>query len=80
MKIIIKTIVMIIMIIINWSNMMTIIITANPDDIPVTHTYLQDSGEESDTASTLEVKNTGDALETFFLQTIVCHESLSHPG
>ena len=56
MKIIIKTIVMIIMIIINWSNMMTIIITANPDDIPVTHTYLQDSGEESDTASTLEVK------------------------
>ena len=39
--------------------MMTIIITANPDDIPVTHTYLQDSGEESDTASTLEVKKNG---------------------
>ena len=27
----------------------------NLDDIPVTHTYLQDSGEESDTPSTLEV-------------------------
>ena len=25
------------------------------DDIPVTHTYLQDSGEESDTPSTVEV-------------------------
>ena len=31
------------------------VIIIDLDDIPVTHTYLQDSGEESDTPSTLEV-------------------------
>ena len=51
---IIKIIVMIIKVI-GMSIKVIIIIIINLDDIPVTHTYLQDSGEESDTPSTLEV-------------------------